>query len=54
MEMVVVEHVGARPEHGAEMAACAYEHLAQELLLLRLPAPAAQDRDLAPVRQDEG
>ena len=54
MEMVVVEGVGARAEHGREVVAGADEDLAQELLLLLGAAPALHDRDLAAVGEAEG
>ena len=54
MDMVVVERVRARAEHGREVAAGADEDLAQELLLGRVrAAPALDDGDLAAVGEDE-
>ncbi len=54
VEVVVMEHVGARPEHRREMLAGARVRLVQKrgFLSVRL-LPLARDHDLAPVGEPE-
>ncbi len=54
VEMIVVEHVGARTEHRPVDLAGADEDLAQEGLFLRRAVPAMAHRNLAPVGGAEG
>ena len=54
MDVIVVERVRSRREHGREMLAGAGLHVAQERLRLLVAArPVAHDRDRAAVRQNE-
>ena len=53
MEMVVVEAVGARRQHGVELVAGRALHVAQEALLFRRAAPAILHGDPAPIGERE-
>ena len=54
MDVVVVEAVGARRQHGGELLAGRALDVAQESLLFRRAAPAVLHGDPAPVGQREG
>ena len=49
MEVIAVIAVGARPEHGHELAARILADLAQEFPLIAVAAPALFDVDVATV-----
>ena len=53
MDVVVVETVRARRQHGGEALAGGALHVAQESLLFRCAAPAILDRDASAVGERE-
>ena len=54
MEVIVVEDVGAGPEHGREALAGGGVNLAQKAALLIGALPAVLDRHFATAREPEG